>query len=136
MDTYLIDTSVWIDFFRQCKTPAVNKFYQILDFNQNYAITELIYQEVIQGALTETDFNKLDDYLMAQLFCYPKYHPETYRQAAQIYFTCRRKGITIRSTIDCMIAQLAIEHELILLHNDKDFEQIAKVFPALKLWQL
>jgi predicted nucleic acid-binding protein len=35
-----------------------------------------------------------------------------------------------------MIAQLAIEHELILLHNDKDFEQIANVFPALKLWQL
>lgn len=135
MNNYLVDTSVWIDFFRQKKTPAVNKFYEILDLNMNYGITELIYQEVIQGAASEIDFNNLSDYLLSQTFFYPKNRLMTNKQAAHIYFTCRRQGITIRSTIDCIIAQLAIENELILLHSDRDFEHIAKIFP-LRLWNL
>jgi len=65
----------------------------------------------------------------------PKHEKNSYSQAAHIYFTCRRHGITIRSTIDCIIAQLAIEHDLILLHSDRDFEQIAKHF-SLRLWNL
>lgn len=135
MDSYLVDTSVWIDFFRQRKTPAVNKFFQLLDLGMNYGITDLIYQEIIQGALNEIDFNNLADYLVSQTFFYPKHRTDTHRQAALIYFTCRRNGITIRSTVDCVIAQIAIEHGLILLHSDKDFDQIAKVFPSLRLWQ-
>jgi predicted nucleic acid-binding protein len=136
MNRYLVDTSIWIDFFRQRNTPGVDEFYRALDQTQHYGITELIFQEVIQGALNEKDFTSLADYLVAQTFFYPKHHPETYRQAAQIYFACRRKGITIRSTIDCLIAQTAIEHDLILLHSDKDFEHIAGVFPALKLYNV
>jgi predicted nucleic acid-binding protein len=96
----------------------------------------LTYQEVIQGALNENDFASLSDYLVEQTFFYPKHHLETYSQAARIYFACRRKGLTIRSTIDCLIAQTAIEHDLVLLHNDKDFEHIANVFPELKLFQV
>jgi len=135
MNSYLVDTSVWIDFFRQRKTLAVDKLYQLIEFNQNYGITALIYQEIIQGASSETDFYNLSNYLTSQIFFSPKYPLETHQQAGHIYFNCRRKGITIRSTIDCLIAQIAIEHDLILLHNDKDFEQIAKVFPDLKLWK-
>ena len=136
MDGYLVDTSVWVDFFRRRTTPATNKFYEILDRNITYGITELIYQEVIQGALNENDFNNLANYLSSQTFFYPKHRPETHKQAAHIYFTCRRKGIIIRSTVDCMIAQVAIEHDLILLHSDKDFDFIAKMYPTLRLWQL
>jgi predicted nucleic acid-binding protein len=135
MPTYLVDTSVWIDFFKNHQTPAVEKFYQLLDSKQNYGITQLIYQEVTQGALNEKDFTNLADYLISQTFFHPTQHSESYKQAACLYFTCRRKGITIRSTIDCLIAQIAIEHDLILLHNDNDFVQLAKVFPQLKLWQ-
>ena len=58
----------------------------------------------------------------------------SHREAAHIYFSCRRKGITIRSTIDCLIAQISIEHDLILLHNDKDFTHMAAVIPQLKLF--
>ena len=68
MQTYLVDTSVWIDLFRQSKTPAVNHLYQILDNYQYYGITELIYQEVIQGAFNQADFDKLADYLISQTF--------------------------------------------------------------------
>ena len=136
MNGYLVDSSVWIDFFRQRKTPSVDEFYRTLDKGQHYGITELIYQEVIQGALNEDDFVSLADYLTVQTFFYPKYHLETYRQAAHIYFACRRKGITIRSTIDCLIAQTAIEYDLVLLHNGKDFEYIADIFPELKLYNV
>ncbi|MDO9046167.1 MAG: hypothetical protein Q7U66_00330 [Methylobacter sp.] len=86
MNRYLVDTSVWIDFFRQRKTSGVDEFYRILDCGAHYGITELIYQEVIQGGLSEKDFTRLADYLGMQTFFQPKYHPETYRQAAQNLF--------------------------------------------------
>ncbi len=50
-----------------------------------------------------------------------------------MYFNCRRAGITIRSATDCLIARIAIEHELILLHDDRDFESMAEVVPELEL---
>lgn len=134
MSRYLVDSSVWIDFFKQRKTPAVEQFYRILDNPDNYGITELIYQEILQGALHEKDFERLAEYLISQTFFYPKYKQETYRNAANLYYSCRRKGITIRSTVDCLIAQIAIEHDLILLHSDKDFLRINKVVPTLKLY--
>lgn len=56
-----------------------------------------------------------------------------YTEAARIYFRCWREGITVRSTADCLIARIAIEHDLILLHNDRDFEQIAIVVEDLNL---
>ena len=61
-----------------------------------------------------------------QLF-HPKDPVESYAQAARIYFACCRKGITVRSTIDCLIAQIALEHDLFLLHNDSDFIAMATV---------
>ena len=134
MSRYLVDTSVWIDFFRQRKTPAVEKLYQLFANPDHYGINECIYQEILQGALHEQDFQTLSDYLTSQTFFYPKYAAESYRQAAYLYFSCRRKGITIRSTIDCLIAQTAIDNDLILLHSDKDFERIATVATTLKLY--
>jgi len=47
-------------------------------------------------------------------------------EAARLYFVCRRKGVTVRSTIDCLIAAIAIEHKALLLHDDRDFDAIAR----------
>jgi len=69
----------------------------------------------------------LKSYLETQIFYIPKNPIESFAQAAQLYRNCRTKGITPRSTIDCLIVQIAIEHDLFLLHNDKDFERIAEV---------
>jgi predicted nucleic acid-binding protein len=57
----------------------------------------------------------------------------THREAARLYQACPAAGVTIRSTIDCFIAQLAIEHDLVLLHGDRDFERMAEVAPNLRL---
>ncbi len=94
-----------------------------------FGITSQILQEVLQGAKSPNEFQKLKRYLEFQQFFHPKYMVESYIQASKIYFDCRKKGITIRSTIDCLIAQIAMENNLSLLHNDNDFSEMAKVIP-------
>ena len=130
---YLVDTSVWLDFFRDRSSQAVRRFEEILDRSLPFGITSQIYQEILQGADSPRDFSNLQSYLSTQKF----YHPEdpilSYEKAADLYFRCRRQGITIRSTIDCLIAQIAIEQKLHLLHHDRDFTKIAEVVGDLKM---
>jgi predicted nucleic acid-binding protein len=130
---YLIDTSVWIDYFRETENASTEKFISILDRNLPFGITGVIYQEILQGAVSEKDFNRLRDYLSTQRFFHPIDEIETHESAAKIFYQCRKKGITIRSTIDCLIAQIAIEHDLVLLHNDQDYNRIHSVIPELSL---
>lgn len=133
---YLVDTSVWIDYFRNKQNKAVDFFCTILDKKYPFGITSIIYQEMLQGVQTEQDFIKLSNYLMTQRFYHPADQVETYNQAAKIYFNCRKKGITVRSTVDCLIAQISIENDLILIHHDKDYEFIKAGATELKLWDL
>lgn len=130
---FLIDTSVLIDFFRGRPSEGVAIFESILDRNLAYGITSIIYQEVLQGASSSADFKKLAEYFSTLRFFQPLSEIDTYEQAARIYFACRQEGVTIRSTIDCLIAQVAIEYKLTLIHNDKDYERMAKIVKQLKL---
>ncbi|HSW71119.1 MAG TPA: PIN domain nuclease [Gammaproteobacteria bacterium] len=131
---YLIDTSVWIDYFREEDNPAVNYFIKIIEEEIPFGITSFIYQEILQGAASKKDFQMLIEYLETQRFFHPKKPIHSYTDAAKLHFNCREKGMTIRSTIDCLIAQIAIEHNLILVHKDKDFLQIKKANAQLKLY--
>ena len=130
---FLVDTSVWIDLFRQHDTGPVRMLRGLFEQRLPYGITGVIYQEVLQGARGNRDFDKLRDYLGTQRFYHPKESVWSYAEAARLYAHCRRQGITIRSTIDCLIARIAIEHELTLLHSDKDYICLAKIDPRLKL---
>jgi predicted nucleic acid-binding protein len=125
----LVDTSVLIDFFRGINNPAKVRFKSILEQDIPFGITALIYQEVLQGAKSEKEYADLNKYLSSQRFFHPKDPIETFAKAARLYFRCRKKGITIRSTVDCLIAQISIENELLLLHNDRGFEAMATVAP-------
>ena len=130
---YLVDTSVWIDYLRGRNNNADLFFQEILENDIPFGMTGLIYQEVLQGAKTVSDYKKLDEYLSSQHFFHPADNVKSYQKAARIYFECRQKGITIRSTIDCLIAQIAIENRLVLLHADQDFVRIGNVMPSLKM---
>lgn len=130
---YLIDTSVWISFFRQESKSCVHRFQAILKHGLPFGITGIIYQEVLQGTTSAAHFKNLATYLSTQRFYYPQDKILTYQSAAYIYYQCKKKGLTIRSSIDCLIAQIAIEHDLILLHHDKDYVRIAEVIPELQL---
>lgn len=125
----LVDTSVLIDFFKGADNDPCRKFRHVLKNRIPFGITSQIFQEVLQGARSLTEYGTLERYLASQRFFHPKGPVASYAKAAKIYFDCRKKGITIRSTIDCLIAQIALEQELSLLHNDTDFEAMAAVIP-------
>jgi predicted nucleic acid-binding protein len=131
---FLVDTSVWIDYLRGTSTVSVEKFQRILDESQPFGITSLIYQEILQGTDSDVSFARLDAYLRSQRYYHPQDPLTTHTEAARIYYRCRRKGITIRSTIDCLVAQIAIENDLLLLHSDRDFDDIASVVPELEIF--
>jgi predicted nucleic acid-binding protein len=105
----------------------------VLDRGYPVGLTGAIYQEVLQGVSSREEFDQLSEYLGSQTFYHPRDPVESYREAALIYFRCRRAGVTVRCAIDCLIARVAIEHELILLHDDRDFESMAGVVPELAL---
>ena len=125
----LADTSVLIDFFRGADTKARTRFEHVLRQSLPFGITSFIFQEVLQGAASEKEYAMLKRYLETQKFYHLSDPVESFARAARIYMLCRKKGITVRSTIDCLVAQTALEHNLLLLHNDRDFEGMAGVIP-------
>jgi len=129
----LVDTSVWIDYFRNRENTAVNLLVKILDSRQPFAITGVIYQELLQGAANDKEWQLLGDYLVKQHFLHPINPLQTHREAARLFYLCRRQGVTPRSAIDCLIAQTAIEYKVPLLHNDKDYPKLIQVAPSLLL---
>jgi predicted nucleic acid-binding protein len=129
----LVDTSVLIDFFKGVKNEPMRCFSDIVTKQIPFGITSVIFQEILQGAKNGKEFELLNEYLSCQQFYHPEDAVVSYEKAARIYFSCRKKGITVRSTIDCLIAQIALEHDLFLLHNDRDFEFMAPVI-GLKLY--
>lgn len=129
----LVDTSVWIDFLAPRAARAVTCFREQLDKRQPCALTELIYLEVLQGVREPATARKVATYLRGQLLLSPRHGLRTYEAAADLYRRCRAAGVTVHSTIDCLVAQIAIEYGATLLHSDRDYERIAQVEPRLKL---
>lgn len=130
----LVDTSVLIDLFKGILNEPANRMREILAYEIPFGITSVIYQEVLQGAKSKKEYVLLRDYLSSQRFFHPRDAVKSYSDAAYIYFSCRKKGVTIRSTIDCLIAQTALEQNLLLLHNDKDFVVMAPII-GLRLYR-
>src|SRR3990172_1969300 len=101
----LVDTSVWVDFLRGKKSAQRHILHRLIEEEEDISITEIILTEIIQGISNDRDFQTIKDYLLE----FPIYMPkgiETYLKAAEIYRTCRRKGKTVRKTVDCIIAAI------------------------------
>lgn len=129
----LVDSSVWIDYLAGRTTRAVKYFRERLEARETFALTELIYLEVLQGVREPDTAKKVSTYLRGQLLLAPRRGLQTYDGAADLYRRCRIAGVTVRSTIDCLVAQIAVEYGAVLLHSDRDYEHIARVEPKLKL---
>ena len=128
----LIDTSVWIDVLRDTSGDTANRVRSLVA-DDDVVLTRFNQLELLQGVAGEQEWAMLADYLEGQ--DYVETGGDTWRDAARIYFELRRRGRTVRSPIDCCIAQLAIENDLRLLHKDRDFEAIAKIRP-LVAWRI
>jgi len=125
----IVDTSVWISVLKD-KTGKAGRAFRKKTSSDIIIFSHFVQIELLQGAKDEFEFRQLDDYLASQY--YFEATEQTWRQAARIYFNLRRSGITIRSTIDCCIACIAIEAQALLLHQDRDFERIAEVSPLFQ----
>jgi predicted nucleic acid-binding protein len=96
----------------------------LIENEEDLSLCGVVLAEVLQGIRSDTDFIKTKDYFGDLIFL-PMRHA-TFLRAAEMYRSIRKKGITIRKPIDCMIASVAIEYDIHLLHNDRDFIHIAK----------
>jgi len=128
----LVDTSVFIDFFKGSQSEGVRKLENLIIQQTPFGITELIYLELLQGSKNQREFELLKDFLSTQNFYYLKNGNKSYEEAAYLYTCARNKGFTIRSTVDVIIAQIAIENHLFLLHQDRDFSRLAEIEPRLQ----
>ena len=131
----LVDSSILINYLKGTENKQTILFDKILDNNIPYGISDYTYQELLQGSKTTQEFEKLKEYLETLTFYHLQLGKESFEKAAFLFFQCRKSGITIRSSIDLLIAEISIENNLLLLHNDKDFENMSKVIPELKIYK-
>src|ERR1700686_2485037 len=131
----LVDTSVWIDFLRGSPSAQVAALEALLEGDDLVGTAPIILQEVLQGADSPARFEQWRREFSG-LMCYLPLDPiDSHVEAARLYAACRRAGKTPRSSNDCLIARIAIEHDLTLLEDDRDFKAIAAVEKGLKLFQ-
>lgn len=122
----LVDTSVWIAVLRERTGKAAAKLRALLG-PATPVLPRFAQLELLQGARDDAEWERLALYLGDQIYAEPQ--DTTWESAARIYFELRRQGITVRSPIDCCIAQLALEGSFELIHQDRDFERIATIRP-------
>ncbi len=120
----LVDSSVWIDYFNGITTPQTEKLDRLLGAPM-LAIGDLIVTEVLQGFRQERDFDQALK-LMTSLDIVSLGGEQIALQAARNFRTLRGKGVTIRKTIDTIIATCCIENGYDMLHSDRDFDAFAK----------
>lgn len=120
----VVDSTVWIDYFNGIENPQTDYLDRVAD-QAPILVGDLILAEVLQGFRDDADFDKarraLGKYTQAAMV-----NPELALQSAQNYRALRRKGATVRKTIDSLIATYCIENEHELLHNDNDYDGYQK----------
>lgn len=121
----LIDSSAWVEFLRDTGSPACNEVDRLL--GTRIACCDLIAMEVTAGAKSESHLHSLRG-LLARATMLPTDSGD-HELAASLYRTCRANGVTVRSLVDCVIAAIAIRHDVPLFHADSDFDALAMHSP-------
>lgn len=128
----LVDTTVWIDWLRGRDSPPVARLDSLLD-DGDALLAPVILQELLQGAADAAALATLRRRFAALPLLAPKPALELHADAGALYARCRWAGVTPRSPHDCLIAATALAADVPLLHDDRDFDRIAVVVPALRL---
>ena len=121
----LIDTSVWIESIKKDSKYRIEKNFHLKEI----AICLPVYQEILQGIRDDEVFLLIKKSLDNSIFLEPILTKESFSDAASIYRQARKKGITIRSSVDCLIAAIAIRNHATIIHKDRDYFKIAKFTP-------
>lgn len=129
----VVDTSVWIEFFKGTGSSFDQHLAELIRVDAPIALTEVIYCEVLQGIRDDSVHARVREILQA----FPVLLLDGLRsadRAVALYRACRRRGFTIRSTVDCLIAAVCLDAGAELFHHDRDFDVLAKV-ADLKLYR-
>jgi predicted nucleic acid-binding protein len=122
----IVDTSVWIDAFNpKVKTPEKDVLFQLIQNDEPIFLCPIIYQEILQG-IKEDKVYEHTKFILQQYKMIVIDLMHVINNAVDLYRSLRKKGITIRKSVDCLIASYAIITDMHLLHNDSDFIHIAK----------
>ncbi len=125
----LIDTTIWISVYRDHTKQAARHLRELVG-EETVATNGFVKCEVLQGTRDLKEWGRMEKAFQALI--YIDVEPQLFVKAARIYFDLQRLAVTPRSTIDCLIAQMCLDHDCTLMHCDRDFERIATIRP-LKL---
>lgn len=125
----VLHTSALIDLFRGVNSKASRRVAALEGEGAALGIPAICFQEILQGARDEAEWRLLEEALSTQQILEPLDAVGAHHEAARVFFELRRRGVTIRSTVDCLIAAMVIERDAVLLHADADLERIKKVRP-------
>lgn len=119
----LVDTSVWIEVFRR-RRPL--ELASLIPFDEVVTCLPVI-QEVLQGFGDETAYLRAREAMLALPIVGSPIRDELVLAAVNLYRAARKRGLTVRSSVDCLIAACALRHDLEVLHRDRDFPALAQV---------
>ena len=128
----VVDTSVWVDVFNDAPTPQAQSCIALIEAGEPIALTDIILTEILQGLRSDKEAQLVERHLRA----FPILRLENlddFVLAAELYRTARRAGVTIRKTLDCLIAVPCVRTGAPLLHADEDFDRLATCTP-LQVW--
>ena len=128
----VVDTSVWIDVLNDTPAPQAQRCMQLIESGEPIALTDVILTEVLQGLRSDREAALVERHLRA----FPILRLEElddFVLAAKLYRAARRAGVTIRKTLDCLIAAPCVRTGAPLLHADGDFDRLATCTP-LRIW--
>ena len=118
----LVDTSAWIEFLRDTGSPVCTLVDDLL--GQEVAICDAVRMEVLAGARDESHLLSLRRLLARATALSTR--TTDYDAAATLHRRCRQQGETVRKLIDCLIAAVAVRAGAPILHNDADFDVLAR----------
>lgn len=119
----LVDTSAWVDFFNGHPSPEADALTRLIEQEADVVTCGVVTAEVLQGLRRSKTLTEIERHFLDMEWLTPV-EPDTYVAAADVYRQLRASGVTIRSTIDCLIARLAHEHDVLLLSKDRDLRLI------------
>ena len=127
----IVDSNAWADFFNGTATPYVQRLDTALREEEDLAVLPIIITEVLQGFRTDSGFQRARRLLVRLPIFQPTVNCHV--RAAHLFRSLRRKGITVRGAVDCVIAQTCLDLDAELLSPDADFRHIAG-HTSLRLW--
>jgi predicted nucleic acid-binding protein len=120
----VVDTSVWIDVLGGRRTARALRCIELIEGGEPVALTDVIFAEILQGLASDDEAETVERHLRA----FPVLRLEgldDFALAASLYRNARKQGVTIRKTLDCLIAAPCVRTGAPLLHADADFDRLA-----------